>query len=282
MQESAARTKEEDMIGAIIGDIAGSRFEFNNIKTKDFELFVPGLCEPTDDSIMTLAVAKAIVVYRKVFEEMRYTDFLGDLTVQSMQELGRRYPDSGYGVRFGRWLYSDDPQPYNSWGNGAAMRVSPCGWAANSVEEAAALSRAVTAVTHNHPEGLKGAEAVATSIMLLRQGKTKSQIESYINDKYYRIDFTLDEIRPGFPFDESCQGTVPQAFEAFFEAENFEDTIRNAISLGGDSDTIAAIAGSVAEACWDVPEDIRNAAMGYLDDDLKNILTEFEEAMVVD
>jgi type I restriction enzyme M protein len=259
------------MIGAIIGDIAGSRFEWHNHKSKEFELFT-NRCGPTDDSIMTLAVAKAIMNCAGDYSRLESE------AISCMQEYGRRYPDAGYGGRFYRWIFSSNPKPYNSYGNGAAMRVSPCGFAAKSLEEAMLLARTVTQVTHNHPESMKAAEAVISAIYLARIGKTLEEIQDYITERYYRIDFTLDEIRPSYHFDVSCQGSVPQAFAALFESSGFEDAIRNAISIGGDSDTIAAITGGMAEAYYGVPEDIRKQAMGFLDDDLSGILLEFEKA----
>ena len=259
------------MIGAIIGDIAGSRFEWHNHKSKEFELFT-NRCGPTDDSIMTLAVAKAIINCAGDYSRLESE------AISCMQEYGRRYPDAGYGGRFYRWIFSSNPKPYNSYGNGAAMRVSPCGFAAKSLEEAMLLARTVTQVTHNHPESMKAAEAVISAIYLARIGKTLDEIQDYITERYYRIDFTLDEIRPSYHFDVSCQGSVPQAFAALFESSGFEDAIRNAISIGGDSDTIAAITGGMAEAYYGVPEDIRKQAMGFLDDDLSGILLEFEKA----
>ena len=259
------------MIGAIIGDIAGSRFEWHNHKSKEFELFT-NRCGPTDDSIMTLAVAKAIMNCAGDYSRLESE------SISCMQEYGRRYPDAGYGGRFYHWIFSSNPKPYNSYGNGAAMRVSPCGFAAKSLEEAMLLARTVTQVTHNHPESMKAAEAVISAIYLARIGKTLDEIQDYITERYYRIDFTLDEIRPSYHFDVSCQGSVPQAFAALFESSGFEDAIRNAISIGGDSDTIAAITGGMAEAYYGVPKDIRKQAMGFLDDDLSGILLEFEKA----
>ena len=245
------------MIGAIIGDIVGSRFEFDNYRKKDFELFTDD-CFPTDDSIMTVAVGKAILEC-----EGDYTH-LSERAIECMQELGRPYPDCGFGGSFYDWIYSENPKPYNSFGNGAAMRVSGAGFAAITIDEAKELAYKVTAVSHNHPEGIKGAEAVAVAIYLARHGKTKDEIRAYIEGNYYKIDFTIDEIRPNYEFNETCQNTVPQAFAAFFEADGFEDTIRNAISVGGDSDTLAAIAGSIAEAFYGVPLHLRERAESYL------------------
>ena len=258
------------MIGAIIGDIAGSRYEIINHKSKEFELF-DKKCRPTDDSVMSLAVAKAILEC----EEDVYS--LGKTAISAMQELGRIYKYAGYGGSFYMWLWAEDPQPYNSFGNGSAMRVGPCGFAAKNLDEAKLLSAKVTEISHNHPEGMKGAEAIATAVYLARNGKSKEEIRDYITANYYEIDFTLDQIRKSYRFDVSCQGSVPVALEAFFEAEDFEDAIRNAISVGGDSDTIAAMAGAVAEAYFGVPEGIINGAIEYLDARQMEILYYFEK-----
>lgn len=257
------------MLGAIIGDIIGSRFEWHNYKSKDFDLFTPQ-CRPTDDSVMTLAVARAILKSGGVVED------LPGVTVECMQKLGQWYPNAGYGGKFSRWLLSSDPQPYNSFGNGAAMRVSPCGYAAVTWSEAVGMARAVTGVTHNHPEGLKAAEAVAGAIFMARDGKKLQDIREYIEKEYYPIDFTLNDIRESYTFDVTCQGSVPQAFEAFFESVDFEDAIRNAISIGGDSDTIAAIAGSMAEAYYGIPKELCVKAREYLDPMQLGILDQFE------
>ena len=257
------------MLGAIIGDIAGSRFEWHNIKTKEFDLLTHR-CKVTDDSVMSLAIAKAILLCNKKY------DTLSEASIKCMQELGQKYPHAGYGGHFSRWLLQKNPQPYNSWGNGSAMRVSACGYAASTLSEAIDLAHKVTVVTHNHPEGIKGAEAVAVAIYMARTGGNLLEIQDYINRNYYKIDFKLDDIRDKYDFDVSCQGSVPQALEAFFESTCFEDTIRNAISIGGDSDTIAAIAGSIAEAYYGIPTDIRAHAMSFLDDELLKILTDFE------
>ena len=259
------------MLGSILGDIAGSRFEWQNIKTKEFDLLTSiGGCCPTDDSIMTLAVAKAILNCKGDFTH------LDRQAVSCMQELGRKYSNAGYGGYFHQWIYDDNPRPYNSFGNGAAMRVSPCGFAASSLEEALFLAREVTKVTHNHPEGMKAAEAVSSAIFLARSRKSMLEIRDYIEAHYYKINFTLDSIRPTYSFDVTCQGSVPQAFEAFFESTGFEDAIRNAISIGGDSDTIAAITGSIAEAYYGIPADLRKHALTFLDKTQLDILNAFE------
>lgn len=261
------------MIGAIVGDIAGSRFEFKNRKSKEFDFFHKR-CRFTDDSIMSLAVCQALI------DSMPDYKNLSENTIKSMQIIGREYPNRGFGRNFKCWIFSDSPKPYNSYGNGSAMRVSGCGYAANSIEEAVYLSHKVTQISHNHPEGIKGAESVAVAVYLARTGKSINKIKDYINNNYYQIDFTLDEIRETYQYEISCQNSVPQAFEAFFESTCFEDAIRNAISIGGDSDTVAAITGSIAGAYYGVPEDIRNTALDYLDDSLKEILINFENKFI--
>ena len=260
------------MLGAIIGDIVGSRFEFHNYKSKQISLF-EGKCRPTDDSIMTLAVAAALM------EAGEDADALGSCAVEWMQRLGRSYPDCGFGGMFRRWIHSDDPQPYGSYGNGAAMRISPVGFYARGEDELKRLSRVITAVSHDHPEALKGAEATAMAIYLARTGSDMDAIRERIERDYYRIDFTLDGIRETYAFDVSCQGSVPQALEAFFESESFEDAIRNAISIGGDSDTIAAITGGIAEAFYGVPTAIAWVAEQYLDGAQRDILNRWRTFM---
>lgn len=257
------------MLGAIIGDIVGSRFEWHNHKSKNFELFTDK-CKPTDDSIMTLAIADAINACQGSYENLE------KMTVRSMQAMGRTHPDAGYGGHFRLWIMSMNPKPYNSYGNGAAMRVSPCAHVAKSLEEAKKLSGTVTAVSHDHPEGIKGAEAVTVAIYMALHGKDKDAIRMEINDKYYKLDFTLDEIRPSYSFDETCQGTVPHAIEAFLESISFEDAIRNAISISGDSDTVAAITGGIAGAFYGIPKDIDSRSREYLKKPDQRILDEFE------
>ena len=258
------------MLGAIIGDIVGSQYEWNNVKSKDFELFTVK-CFPTDDSIMSLAVCKALLEFDGDYEK------LSEDAIKYMRFIGKNYPDCGYGGKFLMWIMSPvKPMPYNSFGNGAAMRVSACGFAAESLEQAKLFSEAVTKVSHNHPEGMKGAEAVATVIYLARTGATIPEIRKYITENYYDLDFTLDEIRDDYGFYEICQKSTPQAIEAFLESTSFEDTIRNAISIGGDSDTIAAMAGGIAEAYYGIPAELREKAMTYLDERLTAILVDFE------
>lgn len=259
------------MIGAIIGDIVGSVYEFDNHRSKDFPLF-DGKRFFTDDTVMTLAVGKAI----KEFKNGDSVD-LSEAAVKNMQKLGRPYPGCGYGGRFFGWMYSDNPKPYNSFGNGAAMRVSAAGLAAETEGEAKRLSMAVTEVSHNHPEGIKGAEAVALAVYWAKKGMDKSIIGTRINDMYYDLNFTLDGIRETYRFNETCQNTVPQAIKAFLESVDFEDAIRNAISVGGDSDTLAAITGSIAEAYYGVPRPLEQTALTYLDNNLKAVYNECKE-----
>jgi len=257
------------VFGAIIGDIAGSRFEWHNIKTKEFE-FLTYRCRTTDDSIMSLAVARALLACNGDYGQ------LGDMAVKNMQEVGRPYPNCGYGGMFRQWMYSDNPRPYNSFGNGAAMRVSACGFAAGALDEVKLLSRKVTEVTHNHPEGIKGAEATAVCIFFAREGHSILEIRDYVNEHYYPMNFTLNSIRDNYQFNATCQGSVPQAIMAFLESANFEDAIRNSISIGGDSDTLAAITGGIAEAYYGIPTDIRKHALTLLDERLLKILVDFE------
>lgn len=259
------------MLGAIIGDIVGSIYEWNNIKTKDFNLFSKK-CFFTDDTVMTVAVADAIMNGGK-----------SENYIESMKLWGKSYLNRGYGGAFYKWLISNSSEPYNSWGNGSAMRVSPCGWVAKldipieeGLKQTEDLAKASAEVTHNHPEGIKGAQATAAAIFYMRHGKSKNAVneykeilKDYIQNKYkYELQYTIDEIRPTYTFNESCQGTVPQAIVSFLESKDFEDAIRNAISLGGDSDTLAAITGSIAEAAYGIPEDIKEKALSYFNDPL--------------
>lgn len=231
------------MIGAIIGDIIGSTYEFWPPENKDFPFWNKSTSF-TDDTVMTIAIGRAVLRYRK------NGDDFGAACIEEMQALGRKYPNAGYGHGFQTWLESDDPQPYNSFGNGSAMRVSACGFAAHSLEEALELAKLSASVTHNHPEGIKGAQATAAAIFLARMGASKDEIGGYICDHFYLLDKTLDEIRPAYHFNETCQETVPQAIISFLESESYEDAIRNAVSLGGDADTLGAITGAIAWAYY--------------------------------
>ncbi|AFA48375.1 GNAT family N-acetyltransferase [Acetobacterium woodii] len=272
------------MLGAIIGDIVGSRFEFNNHRSKAFDLFTDN-CRITDDTIMTLAVASAIMEAEEQLESAaeigdnnrEYYRLVEVLAVKTMQNLGRSYPNYGYGDRFAQWLSSDQPKPYNSFGNGAAMRISPAGFAAKTETEARILSEVITRVSHNHPEGLKGAEATVMAIYMARNGADKQAIRDRINGYFYTLDFTIDGIRDTYRFNETCQETVPQAITAFLESTSFEDAIRTAISVGGDSDTLAAITGAIAEAYYGIPENIKEKALTYLDTNLQAIYEAWQE-----
>ncbi len=258
------------MIGAIIGDIVGSRFEWHNHRNKKFD-FYHRCCFATDDSIMTISIAKALLESKSDFSD------LGSNSVRYMREIGSNYPNCGYGGAFFRFIFGDHPRPYNSWGNGAAMRISAVPYAAASLEEVKRLSRAVTEVSHNHPEGIKGAEATAVCAFLALQGESREDIKKYVQENYYPLDFTIDGIRATYEFNESCQDTVPQAIEAFLESTSFEDAIRTAVSVGGDSDTLAAITGGIAEAYYGVPTALRDGAKRYLDDTLLPIVEAFEQ-----
>ena len=260
------------MIGAIIGDIIGSTYEFiDNVKDKNFELFVP-YSMTTDDSIMSLAVGQALVNTYKEKDTIKIQNEL----IKQMQKFGRKYPYSGYGLKFKVWLREENPKPYNSFGNGSGMRVSSVAWLYNNLEDINKYAEITASVSHNHPEGIKGAEATAVAIYLAKIGKDISEIRDFITKNYYTLDFTLDEIRDTYEFNETSQNTVPQALQAFFESTNFEDAIRNAISIGGDSDTLAAICGGIAEAYYGIPDNIRKQAINFLDEDLLKILIEFE------
>ena len=243
------------MIGAIAGDIIGSVYEHRPIKTKDFPLFDPR-CDFTDDTVLTVAIADAILN--------------GTAYVDAVRRVGQSYPGAGYGGSFIRWLHSADAGPYNSWGNGSAMRVSPVGFAFSTEEEVLAQAKATAEITHNHPEGVKGAQATALAVFLARNGNEKETIRSRIATLFgYDMDRTVDAIRSSYSFDVSCQGTVPEAIIAFLESQSYEDAIRNAISLGGDSDTLACIAGGIAEAFYGgVPPGIREKVEELLPPDL--------------
>jgi len=240
------------MLGSIIGDTVGSIYEFDNHKSKEFEFFGVDQwgrnCYFTDDSVMSLAIASALLDYKE--NNLPNIPF-----VEHMQKIGRQYPNCGYGEHFCTWMQTDNPRPYGSWGNGAAMRVAPCAWFANTLEEAEILAKQSSEVSHNDPEGIRGAQSTAAAIFMTRTGKSKQEIKEYIEKKYlYNLSRTCDEIRPFYTFDVSCQGTVPPAIMAFLESTSFEDAIRTAVSLGGDTDTLTAITGSIAEGFYGVPD----------------------------
>ena len=266
----------DPLYGAVIGDIAGSAYEFHNVKRKDIPLF-PFEARFTDDTAMTMAVANAFVKAGK--DDI--PAFQSEL-VREMQRIGRMYPDAGYGGRFIRWIMSEKPAPYGSYGNGSAMRVSPCALVAETLKEAEALAKASAEVTHNHREGIRGAKAVAAAIWLAKTHASKKEIRSYIQKHYYPLHFTLDKIRPDYQFDVSCQGSVPQAIVAFLESEDFEDAIRNAISIGGDSDTIAAMTGSIAWMYygWEMSDrmtELCEEAAKRLPDEFRLIIHDFRD-----
>ena len=260
------------MYGAIIGDVVGSIYEFDNHRSKDFTLFTEK-CFFTDDTVMTLAVANALLKYDRVTNDN--VEAFKKTLVNEMHELGNSYIFAGYGGRFLSWIMRRLTEPYNSFGNGSAMRVAACVWYADSLEEAMDVAEATAAVTHNHPEGIKGARVTAGAAYLARIGASKKDIREFV-EQYYVLDFTIDEIRPTYRFNETCQETVPQAMEAFLESESFEDCVRTAISVGGDSDTLAAIACTVGEAYYGVPDVMKIYAESYLDSTLSSILSEFE------
>jgi len=250
------------MIGAIAGDIIGSVYEHNRIKTKNFPLF-SSQCRFTDDTVLSVAVAEAILT--------------GTPYLDSIKKLGKCYPNAGYGGSFIQWLLSEDPSPYNSWGNGSAMRVSPVGFAFSNEKEVLEQARLTAAITHNHPEGIKGAEATALAVYLARMGQDKETIKLNIKDHFgYNLDRTVDEIRTTYSFDISCQGTVPEAIISFLDSESYEDAIRNAVSLGGDSDTLACIAGGIAEAYYGgIPDYIFAKVEKILTPDLMGVTRAF-------
>ncbi len=264
------------MYGAILGDIIGSPFEFDRgDKTKDFKLF-SRRSHFTDDSVMTLAVCEALL---KVGQDATVKE-IEDAVISSMQSWGRRYPHAGYGGYFRRWLTACHPEPYNSFGNGSAMRVSAAGWLYDSLEKTRTVAKATANVTHNHPEGIKGAEATASAIFMARNGSSKEEIKKYIeNEFHYDLNRTLDEIRPSYHMDETCQKTVPEAIIAFLEAKDFEDAIRNAVSLGGDTDTLGAITGSIAEAYYRIPEWLMTECRKRINRDMRVVLDDFNDAL---
>ena len=260
------------MYGAILGNIIGSPFEFDRgDKTKDFKLF-SRRSHFTDDSVMTLAVCEALL---KVGQDATVKE-IEDAVITSMQSWGRRYPHEGYGGYFRCWLTARHPEPYNSFGNGSAMRVSAAGWLYDSLEKTRVVAKATANVTHNHPEGIKGAESTASAIFMARNGSSKEEIKKYIeNEFHYDLNRTLDEIRPSFHMHETCQKTVPEAIIAFLEAKDFEDAIRNAVSLGGDTDTLGAITGSIAEAYFGIPEALRSECRNRINKDMRDVVDTF-------
>ncbi len=264
------------MYGAILGDIIGSKFEFDNGgKTKEFELFEPG-DSWTDDSVMTLAVAEALLAAGK---DAGVAEIEAACT-KTMQRWGRKYPDAGYGANFIHWVFADEPKPYGSLGNGSAMRVSAAGWLYDTIERTREVARATAAISHDHPEGLKGAECTAAVICLARTGADKEMIEAYVKHEFgYDFSMPLAEMRARHRHDETCMDTLPKALRAFFDGTDFEDVVRNAVSLGGDADTIGAIAGAMGEAMFGVPEDLKAECLRRIEPDMRKVIADFEEAL---
>ena len=260
------------MYGALLGDMIGAPYEFDRgNKTKEFPLF----CEDshfTDDSVMTIAVAEALLDY-----QFREDEDIKAGLIESMRKWGKKYPNAGYGRKFYHWLHTRHPEPYGSYGNGSAMRVSSAGWLFDTLEETRHMARLTAEVTHNHPEGIKGAEATASAIFLARTGHNKDEIKDYIVKEFgYDLSRTCDQIRPGYYHVESCQKTVPEAITAFLEGTDFEDVIRTAVSLGGDCDTLTCIAGSIAEAFYGVPIALEAECKGRLPEDMVYVLGRFD------
>ena len=254
------------IIGAICGDIIGSTREFNPLKTKDFEL-ITKYSTFTDDTVLTLAIASWLTN-----DDEHYSKNL----VKEIQKLTRNYPFIGYGGRFKNWINSDNPQPYGSWGNGSAMRVSPVAWICDSLEETLILAKKSAEVTHNHPEGIKGAVATASAIYLARNNNKKEFIRDYVEETFnYDLSRQLDDIREDYRFEVSCQKSVPESIICFLESDSYEDTIRNAVSLGGDADTMGAIGGSIASAFYNVPENIVSECTSRLDNNLLRIFEKY-------
>lgn len=264
------------MYGAIIGDIAGSVYEFRSTKSKGFELFGEG-CRVTDDSVMTVAVADALLG----LEGEETDEEIASAVAASLKKWGRKYPDAGYGGRFKEWLRSEDSAPYGSFGNGSAMRVSPAAWLYEDIKEAIKIAGLTAGVTHDHPEGLKGAKAVVCAIHLARFGAPKKLVRQGVENYYgYDLHRTCREIRKDYGFDVSCQGSVPEAIIAFLDGTDYEDVIREAIALGGDADTQAAIAGSIAEAFYGVPDELIEQARQYIPDDMQAVIDRFYERIL--
>jgi len=254
------------MLGAITGDVVGSVYEWANIKHKNFEPLFSPRAFFTDDTVLTVALMDGIL-HDKCYDDM-------------LKQYYHEYPLAGYGNKFHQWAKYDNQAAYNSWGNGAAMRTSAVGFVYDTLDEVLEKAEKYAAYTHNHLEGVKGAQATSSAIFLARNGSSKADIKDYISETFdYDLDRTLDEIRPDYIFNESCQGTVPEAIIAFLESDNFEDAIRNAISLGGDSDTLTCITGGIAEAFYgDIPQDIANESMRRLTPEMRDVVYQFYQA----
>ena len=265
------------MLGAIIGDIIGSRFEFDQgNKSKEFKLFTKD-CNFTDDTVMTVAVAEALMDVGPDADEKT----VKEAVIRSMKKWGQKYPYAGYGARFISWVLTDDPEPYGSYGNGSGMRVSPVGWLYDTVERTREVARWTAEVTHNHPEGIKGAESTAAMIFMARNGTSKEEIKKYVEDEFgYDLSRTLDEIRPTYEHVEDCMHTMPEAFTCFLEADSYEATLRNVMYIGGDTDTLGAIAGAIAEANWSVPLDIIKQATEFIPKEFMGLYARFASEII--
>jgi len=265
------------MLGAILGDIVGSPYEFDRgRKIKDFGPLFVRESEFTDDSVMTVAVAEALL---KAGKEADIETIKAEV-IKSMKKWGMKYPNAGYGARFIGWVLSDDSKPYGSFGNGSAMRVAAAGWLYDNLERTREVARATSEVTHNHPEGIKGAESTAAAIFMARNGKSKEEIKEYIVKEFgYDLSRTLDEIRPHYHHVESCQETVPEAITAFLEGTDFEDVVRNAVSLGGDCDTLTCIAAGIGEAFFGMPEEYKKVTLERIDSEMREVYDKFLKAI---
>ena len=263
------------MYGAIIGDIIGSRFEFDNgDKSRNFELFTTE-CDFTDDTVMTVAVAEALLEAGKDADEKTIKSSL----IKSMKKWGQKYPYAGYGARFINWVLTEDPEPYGSYGNGSGMRVSPVGWFYDTIERTREVARWTSEVTHNHPEGINGAESTAVAIFMARNGASQEEIKRYLTEEFgYNLTRTLDEISPSYYHVEDCMRTMPEAFTCFLEAGSYEETIRNVMYIGGDTDTLGAIAGAIAEAFWGISEETLEKGKQYLTKDIAEVIGKFSLA----
>lgn len=260
--------KISNIMGAIAGDIIGSVYEFEGIKNKDLPFFIDG-CRFTDDTVMTCAILKALLDCKGKYKN------LSKFAIKNMQEIGKKYQNAGYGSSFNNWLYEERPKPYNSYGNGSGMRVSPVAYFAKDINEVKMLSKKVTEVTHNHIEGIKGAEATAVATYLALQKKSKDEIKKYIEDNYYSLNFNDDDLFKNYRFNETSQETVPQSIYAFLITNSYEEAIKKTISWGGDTDTMGAITGAIAGAFYGVPKAIAQKAISYLTEYLKQVLINF-------
>lgn len=266
------------MYGAMLGDIIGSPYEFlGGDKTTSFPLFTRK-SRFTDDTVMSFGICQGLL---DCDYQIGREEIIKDSIIQTCQKWGRAYPNAGYGGHFINWLFTENPEPYNSFGNGSAMRVSSVGWLFGDLDRTRQVARWSAEISHNHPEGVKGAESVASAIWMAREGYEKGEIKKYIEEQFdYDLSMTCDDIRPGYRFDVSCQGSVPQAIISFLESNSFEDAVRNAVSLGGDTDTQGAIAGSIAEAYYGIPDPLMEKCRAYMTDDMVSLSDRFEDVKV--